>query len=405
MRLLERTVAVLLTTAILTTTVAFANAEAAPGKPSAPTGIKVTEAAEAATDAADADAADAEKKEPRRITVMLTGDLMCQPMQQIKAFDGRSYNFRPTFKYVKKIFDKADIVIGNLETLVSKSLPLSKDMNRLQSKPYLNAPAEWLDALEYAGFDGFIMANNHACDGGETGILETLEELDSRGSPHTGLFKDNQENRYFTMEQNGIKIGVISYAAYYNLKEKFLSGSARDYMLNRPIQAKMNADVQALRREGAKFIIAYNHAGTEYSQIPAPRQERYGRMLAQAGVDYIIGSHPHVLQPYEPLLYGEDTTPYIYSMGNFTSAMLDPITKETLILSLALEKTESGKVVLADQTYYPCYMLDEYKKEPFVLIPEDEDYNGNLYENAPAALVNQLKKNFKHIRKIVGELD
>lgn len=405
MRLLERTIAVLLTTAILTTTVAFANVEAAAGKPSAPTDTKVTEAAEAATDAADADAADAEKKEPRRITVMLTGDLMCQPMQQIKAFDGRSYNFRPTFKYVKKIFDKADIVIGNLETLVSKSLPLSKDMNRLQSKPYLNAPAEWLDALEYAGFDGFIMANNHACDGGETGILETLEELDSRGIPHTGLFKDNQENRYFTMEQNGIKIGVLSYAAYYNLKEKFLSGSARDYMLNRPIQAKMNADVQALRREGAKFIIAYNHAGTEYSQIPAPRQERYGRMLAQAGVDYIIGSHPHVLQPYEPLLYGEDTTPYIYSMGNFTSAMLDPITKETLILSLALEKTESGKVVLADQTYYPCYMLDEYKKEPFVLIPEDEDYNGNLYENAPAALVNQLKKNFKHIRKIVGELD
>ncbi len=342
---------------------------------------------------------------PQQITVMLTGDLMCQPMQQMRAFDGTGYDFKPTFKYVKKIFDEADIVIGNLETLVSKSLPLSKDMNRLQSKPYLNAPAEWLDALEYAGFDGFIMANNHACDGGKTGILETLEELDSRGIPHTGLFKDNQENRYFTMEQNGIKIGVISYAAYYNLKDKFLSDSEQDYMLNRPIQAKMSADVQALRREGAEFIIAYNHAGTEYSQIPAPRQERYGRMLAQAGVDYIIGSHPHVLQPYEPLLYGEDTTPYIYSMGNFTSAMLDPITKETLILSLTLEKTKSGKVVLADQTYYPCYMLDEYEKEPFVLIPEDKDYNGNLYENAPAALVKQLKKNFKHIRKIVGELD
>ena len=392
---------------MFTTTAAFADTEVTAGKTSAPADTKVTEAAETSTDAdvADVDATATEKKEPQQITVMLTGDLMCQPMQQMKAFDGRSYDFRPTFKYVKKIFDKADIVIGNLETLVSKSLPLSKDMNRLQSKPYLNAPAEWLDALEYAGFDGFIMANNHACDGGKTGILETLEELDSRGIPHTGLFKDNQENRYFTMEQNGIKIGVISYAAYYNLKDKFLTDSEQDYMLNRPIQAKMSTDVQALRREGAEFIIAYNHAGTEYSQGPAPRQERYGRMLAQAGVDYIIGSHPHVLQPYEPLLYGEDTTPYIYSMGNFTSAMLDPITKETLILSLTLEKTKSGKVVLADQTYYPCYMLDEYEKEPFVLIPEDKDYNGNLYKNAPAALVKQLKKNFKHIRKLVGELD
>ena len=50
-------------------------------------------------------------------------------------------------------------------------------------------------------------------------------------------------------------------------------------------------------------------------------------------------------------------------------------------------------------------MLDEYEKEPFVLIPEDKDYNGSLYENAPKALVNQLKDYFKHIRKIVGKLD
>ena len=73
-----------------------------------------------------------------KITVMLTGDLMCQRSQQLKAFDGTSYDFKPTFRYVKKIFDEADIVIGNLETLVSESLPLSKDMNLLQGKPYIS---------------------------------------------------------------------------------------------------------------------------------------------------------------------------------------------------------------------------------------------------------------------------
>ena len=91
-------------------------------------------------------------------------------------------------------------------------------------------------------------------------------------------------------------------------------------------------------------------------------------------------------------------------MGNFTSAMLAPITKETLILSLTLEKNEKGEVSLAEQKYYPCYMLDEYEKEPFVLIPEDKDYNGNLYEDAPSALVNKLEESFDHIRKIVGKL-
>lgn len=124
------------------------------------------------------------------------------------------------------------------------------------------------------------------------------------------------------MEQNGIKIGILSYAAYYNLKDKFLTSDEQSYMLSRPIQKMMNADVQALRKEGAQYIIAYNHCGTEYSQTPAPRQERYGMMLVQAGVDYIVGSHPHVLQPYEPLRYQDTVTPYIYSMGNFTSSML-----------------------------------------------------------------------------------
>ena len=339
------------------------------------------------------------------VTIMFTGDLMCQPAQQTAAFDGEKYDFKPTFKYVKNIFDNADFVVGNLETLISKSLPLSKDMPRLQNRPYLNGPESYLDALEYAGFDAFITANNHGCDGGRLGIDETLDALDERGIKHTGLFRDSSEKRYFILEQNGIKIGILSYATYFNQKEQFLPSENREDMINRTGKAKINADVKALRKEGADYIVAYNHCVTEYSQKPARRQKDYGLMFTQAGVDYIIGSHPHVLQPYTLSRFGGyKPAPYIYSMGNFVSAMADPITKETIILSLTLRKTESGNVVLADQEYYPCYMLDEYQGKSFVLIPEDEDYNDGFYKKAPKDLVKQIKKNFKHIRKIVGKL-
>ena len=338
------------------------------------------------------------------VTIMFTGDLMCQPSQQTAAFNGKTYNFKPTFKYVKNIFDNADFVVGNLETLISKSLPLTKDMNRLQSKPFLNGPEAYLDALQYAGFDAFIMANNHGCDGGELGITETLDALDSRGIPHTGIFRDRSEKRYFILEQNDIKIGILSYATYFNKKEKFLPADKREDMINRTTQAKINADVKALREEGADYIVAYNHCGTEYSQEPASRQESYGVMFASAGVDYIIGSHPHVLQPFDLIRYNNLKVPYIYSMGNFASSMIDPITKETIILSITLKKTETGEVSLAEQEYYPCYMLDEYEGEPFVLMPEDERYNDGFFEKAPSDLVKQIKKNFKHIRKIVGKL-
>lgn len=338
------------------------------------------------------------------ITLMFTGDLMCQPSQQTAAFNGRTYNFEPTFKYVKNIFDNADFVVGNLETLISKSLPLSKDMQRLQSKPFLNGPEAYLDALEYAGFDAFIMANNHGCDGGELGITETLDALDEREIPHTGLFRDSSEKRYFILEQNGIKVGILSYATYFNKKEKFLSEDKRESMINRTTQAKINADVKALKAEGADFIIAYNHCGTEYSQEPAARQETYGIMFAIAGVNYIIGSHPHVLQPFDLIRFNDLKVPYIYSMGNFASSMIDPITKETIVLSLTLKKSESGEVILADQEYYPCYMLDEYEGNSFVIMPEDERYNDGFYEKAPSDLIKQIRKNYKHIRKIVGKL-
>ena len=338
------------------------------------------------------------------ITLMFTGDLMCQPSQQTAAFNGKTYNFEPTFKYVKNIFDNADFVVGNLETLISKSLPLSKDMQRLQSKPFLNGPEAYLDALEYAGFDAFIMANNHGCDGGELGITETLDALDEREIPHTGLFRDSSEKRYFILEQNGIKVGILSYATYFNKKEKFLSEDKRESMINRTTQAKINADVKALKAEGADFIIAYNHCGTEYSQEPAARQETYGIMFAIAGVNYIIGSHPHVLQPFDLIRFNDLKVPYIYSMGNFASSMIDPITKETIVLSLTLKKSESGEVILADQEYYPCYMLDEYEGNSFVIMPEDERYNDGFYEKAPSDLIKQIRKTYKHIRKIVVKL-
>lgn len=338
------------------------------------------------------------------VTIMFTGDLMCQPSQQTAAFNGKTYNFKPTFKYVKNIFDTADFVVGNLETLISKSLPLTKDMNRLQSKPFLNGPEEYLDALQYAGFDAFIMANNHGCDGGELGITETLDALDSRGIPHTGIFRDRSEKRYFILEQNDIKIGILSYATYFNKKEKFLPADKREDMINRTTQAKINADVKALREEGADYIVAYNHCGTEYSQEPASRQESYGVMFASAGVDYIIGSHPHVLQPFDLIRYNNLKVPYIYSMGNFASSMIDPKTKETIILSITLKKTETGEVFLSEQEYYPCYILDEYDGNAFVLMPEDERYNDGFFEKAQSDLVKQIKKNFKHIRKIVGKL-
>ncbi len=336
-----------------------------------------------------------DKRSDGTVTLMFTGDLMCQPNQQEAGFDGSTYSFDHTFKYVKRIFNEADLVIGNLETLVSSSLPLSKDMPRLQDKPYLNSPSEFLDALANAGFDGFILANNHNCDGGAVAIRETLEELDKREFLHTGLFSSKDDKRYFIADVEGIKVGIISYARYFNQKDIFLTEEEQSYMLNRTLEQSIKADVNDLKKEGAEYIIAYNHCGDEYSQIPADRQIRYAHMFADAGVDYLIGSHPHVLQPFQMISHNGKDFPVIHSMGNFISSMKKEIPKETIILSLTLKRDNDGKIVLAEQTYYPCYMMDYYQGEHYVLMPENQNYNDGFSSK-------KLSEAFDHIREIVG---
>ncbi|MBQ4649241.1 MAG: CapA family protein [Firmicutes bacterium] len=337
-------------------------------------------------------------EEADTITIMFAGDLMCQRLQQQKAYDGEKYDFTPSFKYVKNIFDEADYVVGNLETMVSENFPLVKDMTYVQKRASLNAPAEYLDALKYAGFDGLVLANNHCCDLGKQGILDTIEVLNEKGFDHTGLFTSPEDQRYILADVDGFKIGILSYAKYFNNKEHFLTEEERSYMLNPIDEATVIADVKALREAGAQYIIAYSHCGTEYSQGPSLRQKKFAQMYADAGVDYVVGSHPHVLQRAGEYYSGWRRVPVLFSMGNFLSSMgsAEEPTKENIILSITLRKTLDGGLRFKEHTYYPCYIMDEYEGGHFVVMPEDKKYNGG-YE--PDELV---KTAYANIRKIIG---
>lgn len=339
------------------------------------------------------------KQNPKNsITLMLTGDLMCKGAQQQAAFNGETYDFTPTFRYVKEIFKEADYVMGNLETVVSPSLPLSKDKDYMQTRPYLNAPTEWLDALKWAGYNGLILANNHATDGGKIGILDTINSVSAAGFQRVGSYLNENDPHYMIIEKKGFKIGVLAYATYFNKKEHFLNEDEQKIHLGTFTEENVTYDVQKLRDLGCKYVIAWNHLGTEYSQVPALRQHVAANIMAKAGVDYIIDSHPHVLQRSGIVKYGKKRVPIIYSMGNFTSSMSDPLTKETIILSITLAKNSKGKVKLQSHKYYPCYILEEYQGDSYVVMPESKKYNQGFKPD------ESVEDAFIHIKNIVRKL-
>ena len=325
-----------------------------------------------------------------------------------------TFDFAKSFQYVKNIFAQGDLVIGNLETMLSQSSPLGMQIRQLEDKPYLNGPISYLDALTYAGYDLLTMANNHNCDTGVRGILETIENVDSYKFMRTGLFASEDETRYLIVDVNGIKIGFVAYAVYYNQKDNNLTEEGQAVMLNRFSTDQARADIKAAKANGAEYVIAFLHCGTENTNETNSRQEQNARALAKAGADYIVGSHPHALQRYDIIETADDRqVPVIYSMGNFLSNMSRDINSDTIILRLNLARDEKGEVTLASQRYYPCKVIksltttDENGKsqtDSYVLVPEIEKYMPDLNpKNAgDQEVLKQLSGSYDRILKIFG---
>lgn len=76
------------------------------------------------------------------------------------------------------------------------------------------------------------------------------------------------------------------------------------------------------------------HWGVEYCSFPKRSECELANWLIEQGVDHVIGSHPHVLQPME--IVKDPRTParhvIVYSLGNFISNM-------------SKEKTDGGAMV------------------------------------------------------------
>ena len=118
--------------------------------------------------------------------LLFTGDIMCRGGQQKAAINRYGeYRFDDSFSEVKPIFNDSDLVAGNLETTLCASSPYMSEMTPINGRPHDNAPPTFLAALRYAGFDLIAMANNHNCDAGVYGIIDTLKNVEDYEFMHT----------------------------------------------------------------------------------------------------------------------------------------------------------------------------------------------------------------------------
>ena len=287
------------------------------------------------------------------ITLAAVGDVMGHTTLVDSAWSDASgsYDFYPILAPAAPYLKAADYTIANLET------PLAGPELGYSGYPAFNSPASYVAALKDCGVDFVGTANNHSLDKGWTGIYRTLDFLDGLGIAHAGTARSYAEQQQpFLVTVKGVRLAIIDYTFGTN---GISLASDRPYAVNYLDGDEMIAEAKKARGLGAELVIAFVHWGIENERVSDSTQRGLASRLLNNGVDAIIGSHPHVVQPIERIsgtVGGQSRDLYVaYSLGNFSSNQRDRYTDSGIILYLDIAKDEAGARVTGAR-YLPVYV-------------------------------------------------
>ncbi len=230
-------------------------------------------------------------------------------------------------------FFGGDIVYANLETPINLSHPRVNCPEMMVGKILFNGDPEVFDIFngnnKYKGFDILSTANNHAYDQGKSGVLSTIEFLESKQIVSVGTSTEpGVENRVKIIEKNGIKVGFLSYT--YSLNGEVVPQD-QTYLINHLRLNSSDLDFSKIKEEvvffksvGVDFIVGSFHYGLAYQFYTGPHiRENTKRIFEETGIDLIVGNHAHNIQPIEKYTYRcpfekKDKSSWVaYALGDF----------------------------------------------------------------------------------------
>lgn len=210
-----------------------------------------------------------------------------------------------------RIFSDADIVIGNLESVLDRRDNHLGDWHEVQMRGW----PEYATMLARLGFTHLSLANNHAMQHGREAFRDTVRRLEENGIAVIGLAGADGWccKPVIVYSPNGTAVlGLLAYSL-----------RPRQYRPNEvPLYAEgtresIISDIKRFQNQVQNILVSL-HWGEEYVQWPSEEEVDFARELADAGVKVIHGHHPHVLRPVE--LYSNSII--AYSLGNFFSDMI-----------------------------------------------------------------------------------
>ena len=293
-------------------------------------------------------------------TILSTGDLLMHKkvINSGKQEDG-SYDFESIFRYIAPYTGKADYAVANLETTLcgtDKGFAYS-------GNPKFNCPDALVDSARDAGFDMLLTANNHSMDTTIVGYKRTLEVVREKGLATLGTYLTADEQKWTMLDINGIKIGVMCFCysdgfapngnPVLNYNEVPEPGLLSYFTYDKlpEFYALAQTYLDEMKAAGVEATLVYMHWGEEYKLSANKDQQAMAQKLCDMGVDAIVGSHPHVLEPVDLLQSTTDpghATVVLYSLGNAVSNQ-----RKEEMTTLTTGETEDGALFSVTFAKYP----------------------------------------------------
>ena len=250
-----------------------------------------------------------EETKTSKLSLVMVGDALLHSSVYKDAYKDGVYDFSSQIELIKPIVQNYDLAFYNQETV------LGGTELGLSDYPTFNSPKEFGDNMIDAGFNIVNLATNHTMDRGEKAIVSSNEYWKSKEDTvlSAGTYSSEEEATKIPIkEKNGIKYAMLSYTYGTN---GIPVPQGKEYLVNIYSDEKAKADIEKVR-DKVDLLLVSMHWGVEYQSEPNEEQKREAEYLSSLGVDVIIGTHPHVIQP---VTYINDTL-VIYSLGNFISA-------------------------------------------------------------------------------------
>jgi poly-gamma-glutamate capsule biosynthesis protein CapA/YwtB (metallophosphatase superfamily) len=241
------------------------------------------------------------------------------------------------FRAVMDSLHDADIAFGNLES------PIVPDSDPPPDSSFMfTAPTAAAAALARAGFAIVSTANNHAWDGGQVGVEETMAQLTRAGVRFVGSgYGREMAEQPVILERRGWRVAFFAITRAWNpAPYTFFRHVGRGWVAWGD-SSWIYPAIRALKASGRVDLIVISvHGGREYVDEPPRYHLELLQGLVDAGADLVLAHHPHVLQP----VAWYKGTPIAQSLGNFVFVQGDPWTQLSAILRIVVAPNHHMRV-------------------------------------------------------------